>query len=99
MKVLITGGAGFIGANLARDLASRSDVDEVVVLDDLSFGYRSNLDGIDVNLVEGSILDEQVLADASAGVSAIVHLAARSSVPRSIAEPMAAHEVNTTGTQ
>ena len=82
MKVLITGGAGFIGANLARDLASRSDVDEVVVLDDLSFGYRSNLDGIDVKLVEGSILDEQVLADASAGVSAIVHLAARSSVPR-----------------
>ena len=48
MKVLITGGAGFIGANLARGLASRSDIDEVVVLDDLSFGYRSNLDGIDV---------------------------------------------------
>jgi UDP-glucose 4-epimerase len=98
MKVLITGGAGFIGSNLARALTSRSDVDEVVVLDDLSFGYRSNLDGIDVQFVEGSILDEQVLADASSGVAAIVHLAARSSVPRSIAEPMAAHEVNATGT-
>ena len=98
MKVLITGGAGFIGANLARGLASRSDVDEVVVLDDLSFGYRSNLDGIDVQFLEGSILDEQVLADASSGVTTIVHLAARSSVPRSIAEPMAAHEVNATGT-
>ena len=99
MKVLITGGAGFIGANLARDLASRSDVDEIVVLDDLSFGYQSNLDGTDVQFVKGSILDEQVLADASSGASAIVHLAARSSVPRSIAEPMAAHEVNTTGPQ
>jgi UDP-glucose 4-epimerase len=98
MKVLITGGAGFIGSNLARALTSSSDVDEVVVLDDLSFGYRSNLDGIDVQFVEGSILDEQVLADASSGVAAIVHLAARSSVPRSIAEPMAAHEVNATGT-
>jgi UDP-glucose 4-epimerase len=98
MKVLITGGAGFIGSNLARALTSRSDVDEVVVLDDLSFGYRSNLDGIDVQFVEGSILDEQVLSDASSGVAAIVHLAARSSVPRSIAEPMAAHEVNATGT-
>jgi len=98
MKVLITGGAGFIGANLARGLASRSDVDEVIVLDDLSFGYRSNLDGIDVQFLEGSILDEQVLADASSGVTTIVHLAARSSVPRSIAEPMAAHEVNATGT-
>lgn len=98
MKVLITGGAGFIGSNLARALTSSSDVDEVVVLDDLSFGYRSNLDGIDVQFVEGSILDEQVLSDASSGVAAIVHLAARSSVPRSIAEPMAAHEVNATGT-
>ena len=99
MKVLITGGAGFIGANLVWDLASRSDVDEVVALEDLPFGYQSNLDGTDVQFVEGSILDEQVLADASLGTSAIVHLSARSSMPRSIAESMAAHEVNTTGTQ
>ena len=98
MKILITGGAGFIGANLARNLSSRSDVDEVVVIDDLSFGSLSNLKGLDICFVKGSILDERALANASAGASTIVHLAARSSVPRSIAEPMAAHEVNATGT-
>jgi len=98
MKILITGGAGFIGANLARNLTYRSDVDEVVVIDDLSFGSLSNLKGLDICFVKGSILDERALANASAGASTIVHLAARSSVPRSIAEPMAAHEVNATGT-
>lgn len=51
MKVLITGGAGFIGATLVWDLASRSDVDEVVALEDLSFEYQSNLDGTDVQFV------------------------------------------------
>jgi len=98
MKVLVTGGAGFIGANLVRTMTSRSDIEEVIVLDDLSFGNLDNLDSLDVRFIEGSVLDERVLADASLGVDAIVHLAARSSVPRSIAEPMAAHEVNTTGT-
>ena len=98
MKILITGGAGFIGANLARNLTARSDVNEVVVIDDLSFGNLSNLEGLDICFVKGSILDERALANASAGASTIVHLAARSSVPRSIAEPMAAHEVNATGT-
>ncbi|MBT4187774.1 MAG: NAD-dependent epimerase/dehydratase family protein [Gemmatimonadales bacterium] len=99
MKVLITGGAGFIGANLARTLTSgRTDIDDVIVIDDLSFGLRSNLDGLDVNFIEGSILDEDLLATAMDGVSSVVHLAARSSVPRSIAEPMAAHADNATGT-
>jgi UDP-glucose 4-epimerase len=97
MKVLITGGAGFIGANLVRALSDGPDND-IVVLDDLSFGFRSNLDGLDVAFVEGSILDEDLLATAMEGVSSVVHLAARSSVPRSIAHPLAAHEDNTTGT-
>ena len=97
MKVLITGGAGFIGANLVRALSDGPDND-IVVLDDLSFGFRSNLDGLNVTFIEGSILDEDLLATAMEGVSSVVHLAARSSVPRSIAHPMAAHEDNTTGT-
>ena len=97
MKVLVTGGAGFIGANLVRALSDGPDND-IVVLDDLSFGFRSNLDGLNVTFIEGSILDEDLLATAMEGVSSVVHLAARSSVPRSIAHPMAAHEDNTTGT-
>jgi UDP-glucose 4-epimerase len=97
MKVLVTGGAGFIGANLVRALSDGPDND-VVVLDDLSFGFRSNLDGLNVAFIEGSILDEDLLATAMEGVSSVVHLAARSSVPRSIVHPMAAHEDNTTGT-
>jgi UDP-glucose 4-epimerase len=97
MKVLVTGGAGFIGANLVRALSDGPDND-IVALDDLSFGFRSNLDGLNVAFIEGSILDEDLLATAMEGVSSVVHLAARSSVPRSIAHPMAAHEDNTTGT-
>jgi len=98
MKIVITGGAGFIGANLARGLCGTPGVDEVVALDDLSFGDRSNLDGTDARLVEGSILDEAELDQAVEGASAIVHLAARGSVPRSMAHPAATHEVNMTGT-
>ena len=98
MKVLVTGGAGFIGANLVRTLVDRTGIDDLVVIDDLSFGFKSNLDGLDVTFIEGSILDEELLATAVEGVSSIVHLAARSSVPRSITYPMAAHADNATGT-
>ncbi|MDP6078166.1 MAG: NAD-dependent epimerase/dehydratase family protein, partial [Acidimicrobiales bacterium] len=82
---------------LVRALSDGPDND-IVVLDDLSFGFRSNLNGLDVTFIEGSILDEDLLATAMEGVFSVVHLAARSSVPRSIAHPMAAHEDNTTGT-
>jgi len=98
MKVLITGGAGFIGANLARALIDQDRISEVVIIDDLSFGFRSNLDELEVTFVEGSILDEDLLKSTMGGVSAVVHLAARSSVPRSIGDPLAAHRDNTTGT-
>ena len=98
MKVVVTGGAGFIGANLVRSLCNRPDVKDVVVVDDLSFGFRSNLDDLDVTFLKGSILDKHLVAEAMDGASSVVHLAARSSVPRSIAHPMAAHEDNTTGT-
>lgn len=96
MQVLITGGAGFIGANLCQslELAGHS----VTVLDDLSTGFESNLDGTEAELIVGSILDTNSLALASASADAIVHLAARPSVPRSIADPVASHLANATGT-
>ena len=99
MKVVITGGAGFIGTNLAQHLLVQPQITEVRILDDLSTGFRSNLRLIPgASFVEGSILDVSLLEAAVAGVDSIVHLAARPSVPRSIAEPRASHEVNVTGT-
>ena len=98
MKVLVTGGAGFIGANLVKALTNTDGVEEISVIDDLSFGFRSNLDDLEITFIEGSILDEDLLAAAMEGASSVVHLAARSSVPRSIADPMAAHRDNATGT-
>jgi len=98
MRVLITGGAGFIGANLARFLLADGGVSEVIALDDLSSGDASNLAGLDVELVEGSVLDAELVARTGRRVDAFVHLAAVPSVPRSIIDPMRSHHVNTTGT-
>jgi UDP-glucose 4-epimerase len=98
LKVIVTGGAGFIGANLCRELAGRPGIDRVVALDDLSTGRAENLAGVPAELVEGSILDRALLADVVDGAGAVVHLAARPSVPRSIADPMASHDVNVNGT-
>ncbi len=94
----MTGGAGFIGANLCRELASRPSVGKVVALDDLSTGEAAHLTGTDAKLVVGSILDRDLLEDVVAAADAVVHLAARPSVPRSLADPFASHEVNATGT-
>ncbi|GAA4519916.1 SDR family oxidoreductase [Actinoallomurus oryzae] len=94
----MTGGAGFIGANLCRELMGRPEVDRVVALDDLSTGCAGNLDGTGAELVEGSILDTVVLGRLVAEADAVVHLAARPSVPRSLADPVASHDVNATGT-
>jgi UDP-glucose 4-epimerase len=98
MRVAVTGGAGFIGANLCRALLDRDDVDDVRVIDDLSNGSRRNLDGLAVTFVEGSILDGDALDAAFAGADAVVHLAALGSVPRSVADPLASHQANATGT-
>jgi UDP-glucose 4-epimerase len=95
MEIGITGGAGFIGANLARHLLDAGA--RVRILDDLSTGYRENLRGLDVDLVEGSILDEADLRSLE-GCDAIVHLAAIPSVPRSVANPLPSHDANATGT-
>jgi UDP-glucose 4-epimerase len=95
---LVTGGAGFIGGNLCRRLLGEPGIEHVVVIDDLSTGHLGALDGLDVDFRRASILDERALADAADGCDAIVHLAALGSVPRSIANPVASHEVNATGT-
>lgn len=93
--MLITGAAGFIGSQLARRLSGMA---EVVGLDDLSSGRTSNLDGVVCDLIVGSILDSDALESAIRGCDAVVHLAARPSVPRSIADPLASNDANATGT-
>lgn len=95
-SILVTGGAGFIGSNLVERLSRLGH--EVRVLDDLSTGLRSNLDGLRTELIVGSFTNPHLLAEVASGVECIVHLGARGSVPRSIADPVATHEVNATGT-
>ncbi len=101
-RVLVTGGAGFIGSHLAEALVRLNA--KVVVLDDLSGGDRVNLEGFAaqagdrLEFVEGSILDQPTLARCVAGCRYVFHQAALGSVPRSVAEPRLFNEVNTTGT-
>lgn len=98
MRVLITGGAGFIGSNLCRALSSAVGIHETLVLDDMSTGSRSNLTDLPVTVIKGSILDADLMGDAIQGINSVVHLAARPSVPRSLEDPRASHDANATGT-
>lgn len=98
LRVVVTGGAGFVGANLCRRLVRTEGIAEVAVVDDLSTGRLSNLEGVPVRFVEASILDPAVLDELFDGVHTVVHLAARGSVPRSLADPVATHAANATGT-
>ena len=95
-RVLITGGAGFIGSHLARHFATRGDV---TVLDDLRSGHARNLDGVACRFMRGSILDEAALREAIAGAEEVYHLAAMVSVPESVAKPAECAELNTEGTR
>jgi len=98
VKVVVTGGAGFIGANLCRRLLVTDGVSEVVALDDLSSGLAANLDGVDARLAVGDLVDPDVLDEVLPGAAAVVHLGARPSVPRSLEDPLASHHANATGT-
>ena len=95
MKVLITGGAGFVGTNLAIKLLEIGH--EVKIFDDLSTGLAQNIPK-NVQFVEASILDIDKLQSVAKGIEVIVHLGARGSVPRSIKDPVATLSVNSTGT-
>jgi len=98
MRIVVTGGAGFIGANLCREL-SVGRGHEVLAYDNLSTGFERNLVACaGTELLRADILSLEDLITATAGADAIVHLAARPSVPRSLADPLASHHANATGT-
>ena len=95
MKILITGGAGFIGSHLAEKLVK--DGHEVRVLDDFSSGNTENLEGLEVEVSEASILNEEALESALSGVELVYHLAAYTSAPGSIDEPLSCVNLNNLG--
>lgn len=97
MRILVTGGAGFVGSHSIERLLQAGHA--VTAFDNLSTGKPSNLDGLDVTLIEGDVRDMEALDEALAeGYDAVLHLAAVVSVPLSVADPIGSHETNTRGT-
>jgi len=96
VKVLVTGGAGFIGSNLVRALLERGD--DVRVLDNFSTGLRTNIDGLDVEVVEGELRSYERVHNAVRGTEVVFHLGALGSVPRSVQDPLTSGAVNVEGT-
>ncbi|MGH9745168.1 MAG: SDR family oxidoreductase [Candidatus Acidiferrales bacterium] len=98
MRYLVTGGAGFIGSNIVDELVRRNH--EVVVLDDLSAGKESNLAGVrnKIELRAGTITDLATVQSAVKGADYVIHLAARTSVPRSVKDPLETNHINIDGT-
>jgi len=94
--VLVTGGGGFIGSNLVRALLERGD--EVRVLDNFSTGNRANLDGLDVEIVEGELRSYERVHNAVRKTEVVYHLGALGSVPRSVQDPLTSSAVNVEGT-
>lgn len=95
MRVLVTGGAGFIGSHLVD--AFVGDADEVVVLDDLSTGHADNVNA-EARLIVGDVADPQAVAAAVDGAEVVFHLAAARAVLRSVEEPLESDRANTHGT-
>ena len=94
MRVLITGGAGFIGSHIAEYFNGKA---EIRILDNLRSGYKSNLDGLDVEFIEGDICDRAAVKAAMQGVDYVFHLAAMVSVPESMFKPGECVDINVHG--
>ena len=95
MRILVTGGAGFIGSHIVEHFQGKA---EIRVLDNLRSGYLRNIEPFQAEFIEGSILDKAVLARAMEGVDYVFHLAAMISVPESMLKPVECVELNTIGT-
>lgn len=102
MRILVTGGAGFIGSNLTEFLLEQSSVAQVRVLDNLATGHLKNIDSFKTHpkfeFLQGDIRNYNDCLQACEGIDAIAHQAALGSVPRSINDPLTTNEVNITGT-
>jgi len=102
MKILVTGGAGFIGSNLVEALLKQANITLVRVLDDFSTGFERNIeqfyDNARFELIKGDITNYTTCLEACDGIDVISHQAALGSVPRSIKNPLKTNEVNITGT-
>ena len=98
MRYLVTGGAGFIGSHIVDELVRRGY--PVVVLDDLSSGKEANLASIrgKIDLCRGTITDLDTVRNACKEVDYVIHLAARTSVPRSVKNPIESNLINIDGT-
>jgi len=97
-RVVVTGGAGFIGSHIAQNIASSGA--KVIILDDLSTGHRENVEELtgDIELVEGSVADSEVLNRVLKGAELVFHEAAIPSVPRSVENPTQTHIASIDGT-
>jgi UDP-N-acetylglucosamine 4-epimerase len=102
MRILATGGAGFIGSNLVGKLLNEPNVELVRVFDNLETGFKQNIEEFfshpKFEFIEGDIRDYEVCLEACVGIDLINHQAALGSVPRSINDPLTTNEVNITGT-
>jgi UDP-glucose 4-epimerase len=96
LNILVTGGAGFIGSNLTRMLLKNGH--RVKILDNFSIGKKNNIDHLDIEIIEGDILDPAVVSMAIKHVNGVVHLAAQTGVPGSIDNPIKDCQVNILGT-
>jgi UDP-N-acetylglucosamine/UDP-N-acetylgalactosamine 4-epimerase len=102
MRILVTGGAGFIGSNLVQHLLNHPDIEKIRVLDNLSTGSLKNIEAFEQDsrfeFLQGDIRNYETCMQAAEGVDLVSHQAALGSVPRSINDPLTTNNVNITGT-